>query len=647
MIESVESQLHIAENFQKLQGWLFASGYVVTDVPADGDCACWSLLSLMRKDPFISFRDKACKEACQQIREDLVQLWKSVSKKPQWQRFYEELSFDPEQPEVPQTREEEQNLSHSQTSVKSEMLKTPSKRRPQPTIHIDLLTPEKAPEAHHRLEVVCNQKGAIDLKKKKRSEIDIPSASQKRAKLPAAEAAEGDGQVMPPKKEKEDAKVNSSRQAFQTKMENEFPLDEGRQSKRTDIKKKPKDERNEEDKAKGEETAEAEGKQKKKRQRTCKSKVKTAEERKLAAVKAYLASKGITWPFCQKYHRRLGLPGAHECKSLTNLHASLMELEEPSCTTCLAMLKAQSASLEELKMSLEEAVDKEKYPDSPGISQLRKVSAATFLDDIEVEKSTPVPIEPDQSRALDPLDPQNLQMELNMKDEEENLEENMEAEEDPFVTVNRCPYLELLPPNTCDRRFPIRCLLRKSHAQPLGRVFEGSAPRKKVVDNFVRQHLKAVTHIAAAARAAAALSEHPPIQQGQHDVQNMSACQGLSPTHGESSRSGAFANEFLLWARFTKLAKSFTKHSYVYSIAEQEVKVHHEECEKVTGETDGQGRFICTMCQKNQLVQASLKSAIRFALKHWAARILQARLFKSDEAREEIQQEFRKTALYR
>lgn len=425
MIESIESQLHIAENFQKLQGWLFASGYVVTDVPADGDCACWSLLSLMRKDPFISFHDKACKEACQQIREDLVQLWKSVSKKPQWQRFYEELSFDPEQPEVPQTREEEQNLSHSQTSVKSEMLKTPSKRRPQPTIHIDLLTPEKAPEAHHRLEVVCNQKGAIDLKKKKRSEIDIPSASQKRAKLPAAEAAEGDGQVMPPKKEKEDAKVNSSRQAFQTKMENEFPLDEGRQSKRTDIKKKPKDERNEEDKAKGEETAEAEGKQKKKRQRTCKSKVKTAEERKLAAVKAYLASKGITWPFCQKYHRRLGLPGAHECKSLTNLHASLMELEEPSCTTCLAMLKAQSASLEELKMSLEEAVDKEKYPDSPGISQLRKVSAATFLDDIEVEKSTPVPIEPDQSRALDPLDPQNLQMVL-FVDPAEGFEKDMQ-----------------------------------------------------------------------------------------------------------------------------------------------------------------------------------------------------------------------------
>lgn len=202
-----------------------------------------------------------------------------------------------------------------------------------------------------------------------------------------------------------------------------------------------------------------------------------------------------------------------------------------------------------------------------------------------------------------------------------------------------------MPENSFDKRFPVRCLVCKSVAQPEGKVFECHAARKKVVDHFVRQHCKGSTHIAAVARYVQELSSESesaaPIQSDQPAV-----CEGQNLT-GSDQQSSLYSAELLLWARFTNLSKTFSKHKYVLNVKEQTLQVFHEDCERVTYRKNPHDKVVCQKCQHASLTAAAVKSALRFALKWWAAKILRARLFQSDEQVALLTKEFKDSALYR
>lgn len=361
-----------------------------------------------------------------------------------------------------------------------------------------------------------------------------------------------------------------------------------------------------------------------------------------------MGSRGITWQASQAFHSRFDLERTKTRTSndFTQLQACLANLEMPECITCLSMLKRYNFDLEELRALLEKASD----PDCPSPEIIRMVG----LEDENI--SEPLPInEPDIVGSADISDPSQWQIVPYVEQEFEGDGEDQgdnskgkgkeEAEEDVFAALRGKPYLRVLQLGSHDRRVPIRCTLCFSAAQREGKIFEAHKLRRKTIATFVKQHCRGSAHIAALARARQRVGAGrlPPLSGPDPQPQQMVPCPGIILTNDERYRK-----EVLLWARNTVLAKTLGRHSYTFDLSNDTLIVHHQDCLRICAQNEGMDvPTCCEKCMEPQLGQAAVRSAVRFALKHFGARLLEARLFRSKEFEAELLQEFRSSHMYR
>ena len=215
--------------------------------------------------------------------------------------------------------------------------------------------------------------------------------------------------------------------------------------------------------------------------------------------------------------------------------------------------------------------------------------------------------------------------------------------EDVDSVLRKWQFFEILETGLYDKRVPIRCTLCKPPGFPDGKVFEGHKLRATTIRNFIRQHCRSDTHISAVSAFARA---QDPEAEPLADAVQQRPCEGISITHGKHRASG-YTQEIILWAKHTKLGTALAKNTYTFDLNREELRVKHASCEKFAAINDQCANPCCESCQRSDALVNTLRSAIRFAYKHWAARILHAKLFMSNVNSEDVLQEFRETAMFK
>lgn len=343
----MKEQLQHLGNFQALQDWL--GERIASNVPGDGNCAIWSVLSLIDDNPFL----QPNQEANTKLRQEIAAHWLSVLDDSAWQRVYAGIvnPFDDcsEKDVVDDVEIVSENITgpfcdqvhknEPKREQKSERISPPRRRLKQPEF-VDLTTPPK-----------------------KGTQPEPDKGQEKK----------GSQKVQP-------EIVGASRPAFQRKnfAEEEKPLEHlgmRAQASRKLGKLLDDDHADPGDDQNGdpcEDGPEEEGQQpaKKRRRRTCKVKQPTLEERRIAAAKAYLGSVGVTWQRHQGFHSRFAVASSeYKCVAYRKMVAKLMEGEFPSCLTCTSMLTQHRFNMDTFQGRLQEASADPSLP-SPATNQI-------------------------------------------------------------------------------------------------------------------------------------------------------------------------------------------------------------------------------------------------------------------------------------
>ena len=415
------------------------------------------------------------------------------------------------------------------------------------------------------------------------------------------------------------------------------------------------------------EADDVEGKhEQKRRRRQCKSRTKTDSDLKIMAAKTYLGSLGVTYSFAQTFHGKYGL-GVSKCNQFASLAPTLLDGQLPRCLTCASMLKFVNFKMGDLQSAVGEAID-QKMLSSPATTKLRELKSQMRDDNVRESLGQQLALTdgdvPDTNLQLVPAPASGMQSaspnaDVSVEGKGQDNANLPAAEDDDgddddipsidavrkcLVRIGQGHFLEALPLNSMDKRVPIRCRVCRSARQKDGKVFE--AHKVKTVEHFVKQHLRGATHVAAFSRYVQQQSgnEVPVLAD---DPSGMKPCEGMSLTHDPNIVSFQLASEIVLWAKFTNLKTSLTKHQYYFDVKEQELIVRHEDCEKIARVSNDHDRVVCMKCSNPEVAKSSLRTAIRLALKHWCARILQARLLRSEEFATSLVDSFKSSALFK
>ena len=371
--------------------------------------------------------------------------------------------------------------------------------------------------------------------------------------------------------------------------------------------------------------------------RTCKKKMLSIEDKKVAAVREYLARLGITWQKSQMYHNRNPVTAdAGQCRDqngFTELQTRLSNSQMPSCLTCFGLLTDCGFKLEQLE---EELATCERGDLLSPCSKLRRC-----FEESGMEEQQPR----DFAACLNPSP------EEEGPEQEKSGDEPVQADEqvDIWQIVKEMRCLQVLERDTHGKRNPVRCLACKSKKQREGKIFEIPVRSKKNIDFYVKQHCRTSKHIASVQNW---IRQHGSAPDDDNDDSNNDEqppekvpCVGFSLTN-PGTKVSEMAEELRLWARNTNLISRLTQHEYVWKLATEELIVFNKKCLKIVQKTPGKEKNICSACHDHTIIKTAIKNATRFAHKHWAARILHARLFRSEQAAAELEKEFKQTNFF-
>ena len=650
-ISSLEERIAALKSFNAMNADLEKEGFFAMEVPMDGNCGIWSIYALSTSSFDISWKDKDVLDNLHSLRGVVAKNWADISLKPPWVKVFSCIAWALKDTNDDAANAPEPDSKPPQVKTEIEKAKTPPRRKRGPPVFIDLSTPPQKKASTAR--TAGQQQSAFTSKK------PLPSLVPQ---LPESESKSDEKKTATPDAVEEEQPRGKRRRlrAQMEKLVEEKP--KGAKKKANPAELGDEQEEKERPVRRGQKKA------KKKRNRTCKSKVKTESERKLRAVKRFLGSRGITWSVVQSAHSSIGTArsgsgkfkrkdAADKKSEFLTLQNCLVKLQEPGCPRCVMLLRSKGVEMSELQEFLEKAAN----PEFSSPQLIKMVSKQPLESESENEGNDNKVVFDVSGWEIVPYEGPSEKDGAAEERQEDSAAAAAKEYDLAMAYMKKQKYLELMPFNTMDKRVPIRCKVCKSSSQLEGKVFEGDRFHKKSLEHFVNQHCSGSNHIAALGRLhrSPLPSPSPTDSVAQEDTtrsepeinrsqesQNNVPCQGLSLT-GKSSRIEEFKQELLLWARYTKLTSALQHYVYTFNVTTEDLVVHHENCWKLTPEPEENARPTCAKCDDLKIYQNTLRSALRFALKHWAARMLEARLFQSDEVLEGILKDFRATHMYK
>lgn len=623
VISSCGEDMESLENFQKIHQLLDKKQLCGIPVPGDGSCAIHAVLALQSSKPFVeSEMDSAWQnQAIQSVRDEMARLWACASSHPVWNAIYQTMSdtfddFDATEEEagekVKRTKKEHVKkelqevatpnkkrrvfedvvdlCSPERESVKKELIHTPQRKKNVPDM-VNVITPPA-------VEKVQGARGAM------RKAADPSTMSSANAKMSAALLPES-----APAPKKKNPKVSKAAQRLIRKQQ---------AAKKRKRRQKVQQEEKGDDATAAPPSPSAEPRRVRRMQR----RELTMDERKFTVVGHYLASLGMTWPASQKFHHSFPVDeNAFLCEKNSGwleMKKRLANRQPPQCLTCLAQLKSRGFDEEKLDGLLSEC-ENETCGESPWTKLKRSMeshdietptTSTTTSQDLVLANQDPEEVAPD------PISPQVLE------------------------EIRKMKCLEVLLPGTEGKSRPVVCRACTSRQQPQGRLFDmtdqASRSDRRGPLNFLKQHCLSNEHLANVKGWLKRQSKQPEAvgeEAEQEKTVSMVKCEGFSLTHASHGRRAQFSKEVVLWASHTNLASSLCQNSYHWNMNKQEMVIFHQDCLKVASSASKftGSRPICANCLKSDRSQNSLKNALRFCAKHWMARLLEARLFRSDE----------------
>lgn len=634
VISAASEDLEAIDNFQKIAKLLGVKEFCAIPVPGDGSCAIHALLALQSSEPFVeSEMDSAWKkQAIQSVRDEVARLWREASSHPVWTAIYQAMSDTFDNFDVTEGFEEK-SVKGEHVKKEVQAVATPNKKRRVFEGVVDLCTP---PRASVKNELIHTPKS----KKKKASEVlsvITPPAVEKVQGSRGAMRKSADPSTMSSATAKMSAALLPEPKA-KTKMKKKAAkVAQKLIRKQQPAKKKKKQEVQPEEK--GDDAIDAPpSPAHPRRVRRMQKRQPTMDDRKLIVVGHYLASMGLTWPISQQFH------SAHpvDQKALlrkknsgwVEMKKRLANRQPPECLTCLAQLKTHGFDEEKLDALLSEC-ENETCATSPW-TKLKRSLESLDVEAPMAQSELPVQCTDMVLAELAPGAPAPQPVSADVLEE---------------VRKMRC--LEILLPGTDGKSRPVVCRACTSKQQPQGRVFDLTdqaikSDRKGPI-GFLKQHCLSAGHLSNVKRWVKRHSnQSEAVSEEVEQEKTMLECQGLSLTHAREGRRAQFNAEVRLWASHTNLSSSLSQHSYTWNINKQELVLRHKDCLKVASSACqiAGARPVCANCWNADKSQNSLKNALRFSTKHWLARLLEARLFRSDEDIGKIEEDIKSTALY-
>ena len=436
MLESFldETKLRIGrlKRWQELQSWLGEAGLISAEVLADGNCAVWALLSLEQKNPFLNSWDNLQKVDAK--RSEIATSLRSASESVSYQTMYEALY----RMDVVEVDDDDH------AAPKAEPPSPKRRMKPEPTIFLDLTSPPKKSRKSSEVFAEGAQHGSSSSHKQKLAD---PVFQQPETEEGAPESKEKDQQRR--------MRFAAAGVALKRKRKTRQLLKKGNKkqpvSKKKSKKKKQK---------KGVEEGDEE--EKKKRQRTCKTKERTESDKRIRAVRIYLAIIGVTYLSSQAFHGSFSHATLPKCTNYRAMFQELLEGDKPTCEVCAKMLKDKGFNREDMMKMVDAATDASQVsPMSQAFNTLRKRLEGGELQHVE---------EPEEIKTSD----------------------------DVSILIHKygqAPFMKALELGSEGRRVPIRCLACRTKKQPEGKIFEGSSLNKAVIKHFLRQHCGGDEHL--------------------------------------------------------------------------------------------------------------------------------------------------------
>lgn len=427
--EHAIAELEKKKNLWAMMEW--CDSWIPFEVPADGNCGIWSTLTLTNNNPESTMSDmESLTEECRRMRQLVAQEWEDLAKDSFWQSLFMRLValFDdgadsdsnsdgslPDKPRIepgPAVKKESQDSEKVSKSAKPAKAKacqdtaqkkdqesassgpaqpvqanqegdrakleakTPKRKKPNPTIFVDLTTPPKITVG-----------AACGTRRKRDTSLDGVVLGKKSAVAAAEERT----------------------QNLRKKLAENQAIFFGQSEDQT---KTPAEEKDPSNEAEDEEQAETTQKKKKraKRNRRFHKKPPCEESMRLLAARGYLGKLRITWAYCQAFHASVRHKSADSAEAVSNsgkcntfalLPALLLEGKEVPCSVCAVMLKKAGFSAEEFQKHTTPSEEGGIFMSPNRMLQMEMQDIKPLAPEI-TQPSVTEPLPPVDVEALDP-----------------------------------------------------------------------------------------------------------------------------------------------------------------------------------------------------------------------------------------------------
>ena len=453
---TTQDRMQILENWKAMGQWLWdGGGFIPAEVPADGDCAIWSLLYLQNNDPMMQPGDH--EQECQKLRLEIAALWPKVQHDAMWQFLFAKLL---KQIQLPQDQPKEP------AKVKQEPVQNKKKKRKK--IFVDLSSPprpshaEKAAEKKGvKVKVVGSQRPAVKPKQSKNNPFEVPPGPK--GKKPPQDDMPAEVSSEPQVKKQKTAKKTSTSLKDQL---NQVPDLNDPSKKASKARKKKKKTQDALENAESSEEEQQEG-----RNRSCWKKEPTEGDRLWEVVVTYLSSLDVTFIKHQQYHSVSQDLGQRKCKQWAKYPDLFMNGKLPDCVCCVQMLRTHNFVVEDVQALLKEAQEDSSLSLARRRWQELQKKMATMTFD------RPEPEDPEDEllscTAMVPF----------VEGNEPKPDESGEQKPTVSEILRQNPFLRLLPLHSNSKRVPVRCLACKTRRPGCWKIM-----RPKTYQNISAHH---------------------------------------------------------------------------------------------------------------------------------------------------------------
>ena len=640
-------------------------------VPADGDCGCWSLVSLLQTGPLKSLmtHDQHTRDEMFRVRLEISSAWGTVSHHKLWQMLH--LHLLPLADQDIQDDEADEAAKDSKVEPKSDMSDDDDGDGNKTN---QCVTPKKDDKkAKPSCDEMLNQLSPVKVDKKDRLSSSA-GLVRDRADAPSMSALP----VMPaPKSEKEAGGKRGKNETKGEKSENYV-----------------------------EHVEDAASPTPKKRRR----RLKTEEEIRAVGTKRFLAKQGITYHLWNTVHRngifckRLAVCAGGSFKQLKEHLCSGKQPDQLQCLNCKQMLK-KSFNSDQLQEFLDACVATGRVDDlrdDPDLS----------ADNVDKEDAGEGQATADTAGASGAEAwPKQVKLEVPAKEEPEEQDRVLVVGMDGALPKNpkkrqggRPPLkpsfsvknkvvqdynglFQVLPPGMHGKKFPIQCLLCTAFKhKPI--IFDYVTESRM---QYVHSHITSGKHTEAVAFRRAQQAEIRSVEAGPdadrkdhedgggsggsddqgvpddpdaHDPDQIRsvACQGFVFGQMPHSRVGRMYQEFRLYFTYTDLqatthvqGQAAVSHRYLYDKSKDEHTIFHAACEKTVNvgwgvrnpiQTEASQHYMCRKCSSLGTSKPLVVQIARFYRKHMSAQLLRATLHQQAGSKQDVVAEIVRNPVY-